>query len=201
MARDKRTRIIIIIAAILVVLIASVITVSLMRSSQSDKQDPYKYGSTTNSADEGTEQEAEDASPSTPSKPAENSTNDKPATTLDPATVATIDIAPMNISVPYVKGVGGFEYQVLRTPNGTQYVEFRSGELVGTKCTADTGAFASVLADPQSGESATLEKTTTIGETKYGLSLASSSCTADTAKLKEYQKSFSDAFSLLKKLD
>ncbi len=129
-----------------------------------------------------------------------NSAQPESQTTLDPATVATIDIVPMTITVSYVKGAGAFEYEVLRAQNGTRYVEFRSRSLVGGKCTNDNGTFVSIIANPTDAESATLSKTTTVDGVKYGLSLADATCTSDAAALQKYQQSFSDAFSLLKKL-
>lgn len=200
MAHNKRKRIVLIVSAVIVVLLASIATAVFM-GSQSKEKDPYKYGETTNTADDtATSTPEKEESATKPSKDtADNNAED--TATLDPTTVGTIDIEPLDVRVSYVKGVGGFEYQILRTPNGTQYVEFRSPELVGTKCTDDTGAFASVLVSPQSNENSTLNKTTTIGDTKYGLSLASSTCTNDADKLKGFQDSFSNAFSLLKKLD
>ena len=195
MRRDKR-KWIIIIAAIVAVLLVSVGTAVLINSTQPKKQDPYKQATDSQPVRQGSTPSESDStaketpSPSKPTEPA-----------LDPATVGVIDVASMNITVSYSKGVGGFEYEVLRTPSGTQYAEFRSPDLIGTKCTDDLGTFASILADPQSNESLTLAKTTMVGETKYGLSLASNTCTSDTTKLKDYQDSFNAAFSLLKKTD
>jgi len=202
MVHNKRKRLILIASAIVVVLLASIAT-AVFIGSQSKEKDPYKYGETTNSPDETSSADNSEKEESTVTKPPKDSADNETgsASTLDPATVGTIDIEPLAVRVSYVKGAGGFEYQILRTPNGTQYVEFRSPELIGTKCTDDAGAFASVLVSPQANESSTLAKTTTIGDTKYGLSLASSTCTSDADKLKTFQKSFSDAFTLLKKLD
>lgn len=123
------------------------------------------------------------------------------ASTLDPATVGSITIDPMNITVSYVKGVGGFEYEVHRTASGTQYVDFMNSDLVGTKCTDDQGVFATILESPGTDEQATLSKTIKLANTTYGLSLAAATCTGDTMKLTAYQKSFDDAFSLLKKTE
>jgi len=200
MLRDKRKRTVIIVAAIVAVILVSVGTMALMQGLQPKKQDPYKSTDTSDSSNSTTDNQSDQQSPlpsQSDSTTKDDNTTNKPA--LDPSTVGTIDITPMGITASYVKGISGFEYEVLRTPSGTQYVEFRSPSLVGTKCTDDAGAFASILANPQSDESATLAKTTTIDGTKYGLSLAASTCTGDTAKLKAYQDSFSDAFSLLKK--
>jgi len=138
----------------------------------------------------------------------ESNSTDQPATTqpvaeqpaIDPETVATVAIEPMTITVSYLKGVGGFDYEVLRTGSGTKYVQFSSTKLAGTKCTDDEGQFASIIEKPSKDEATTLAKTTTVDGTEYGLSLADSTCTGDSELLKQYQDAFSGAFSLLKKM-
>lgn len=188
--------------AVLIVLLVAIGTIAIIRTMNPKEADPYTQQETSSTS---TDTPDDSVSTQTPEEteattPADSSgTTTEPA--LDPATVSTIDIEPMAISVSYVKGAGGFEYEVLRTANGTRYVEFRSSSLAGTKCTNDVGAFASILADPDSNESTTLSKTTTVDGTKYGLSLESSTCTSDAKKLQSYQKSFGDAFSLLKKIN
>jgi len=114
--------------------------------------------------------------------------------------VATVAIDPMTITVSYMKGIGGFDYQVLRTSGGTKYVQFSSEKLAGTKCTNDMGVFASIIESPTADETATVTKTTTVDTTRYGLSLADATCTSDSALLKQYQDAFSEPFSLLKKM-
>jgi hypothetical protein len=130
------------------------------------------------------------------STPVETST--EPA--IDPATVSTVAIEPMTVNVTYLKGVGGFDYEVLRTPSGTKYVQFSSSKLVGTKCTDDEGAFASIIDTPAANESATVAKTVTVDGTTYGLSLVDATCTSDAELLKQYQNAFSEPFHLLKKM-
>ena len=138
----------------------------------------------------------------------ESNSTDQPATiepvaeqpAIDPETVATVAIEPMTITVSYLKGVGGFDYEVLRTGSGTKYVQFSSTKLAGTKCTDDEGQFASIIEKPSKDEATTLAKTTTVDGTEYGLSLADSTCTSDSELLKQYQDAFSGAFSLLKKM-
>jgi len=89
----------------------------------------------------------------------------------------------------------------MRTADSTEYVDFSAPELVGTKCTDDKGVFVSIIQNPSTDEgSATISKTVTVGEDSYGLSLASETCTSDVELLKQYQTSFSDAFTLLKSL-
>lgn len=197
-------RIYIIAGSILGALVVVFGIVGLVNSLSSGKADPYKQTSGTQITNENDASSDGDAQPED-TKPADSSNDTKPAddtnsSTLDPTTVSTINIDPMNITVSYVKGIGGFEYAVKRTASGTQYVEFSSPELVGTKCTNDTGAFASILANPGSSENATIAKSTTVDGTKYGLSLSAANCTRDEALLKQYQASFSDAFDLLKKI-
>lgn len=188
--------------AILIVLLVAIGTIAIIRAVNSGKDDPYVQPDPSTSSTETTNE-----TPSDTTEPVTGDDGDTPtsseedAPTLDPATVGTIDITPMEITVSYVKGAGGFEYEVLRTANGTRYVEFRNESLVGTKCTNDKGAFASILAEPTSNESATLSKTTKVDDVTYGLSLEGTTCTGDVDALKAYQKSFSDAFSLLKKSD
>lgn len=121
-------------------------------------------------------------------------------TTLDPAAVGTIDVQPLALTVSYVKGIGGFEYSVQRSSGGTQYVEFTSPQLAGTKCTDDTGPFASIIKDPSTNEASTVTATQTVDGVKYGLSLSDDTCTGNKELLKQYQASFRDAFGLLKKM-
>lgn len=205
MAHKKGKRTLITALSILAVLLIVIGVVALVKAHNA-KKDPYVQqatNSSTNSSTPNNTSTNNNSSTATPDDSDANSThtanNASNQTTPDPSTVNSITIAPMSIVVSYVKGVGAFEYQVLRATNGTQYVEFRSADLVGTKCTNDEGTFASILANPTDDEKATLSKTTTVDGTVYGLSLADTTCTSDTAKLQKYQQSFSDAFSLLKK--
>ncbi len=201
MAHKKRKRTLVTTLSILAVLLVAVGTVALIRTLSPGKEDPYvqqEQVSQENDANQGVET-PDNGQNQTNQQQSSESTSGEPA--LDLARVATVDIVPMDITVSYVKGIGGFEYEVLRANNGTRYVEFRSPQLIGTKCTNDAGTFASILASPTEGERGTLTKTTTVDGTTYGLSLADATCTSDTAKLQSYQKSFSDAFSLLKNID
>jgi len=160
--------------------------------------------STQNSHDTSHQQQ-----PQTDTKPSVDSTDSESSSVPDiskedvalaPSQVNTIDVPPLNITVSYKKGVGAFEYEVLRTTNGTKYVEFRSQAVAGTKCTDDQGAFASILVNPSADETATLTTQVTIESDIYGLSLASDSCTGDLDQLAKYQTAFRDAFGLLKKI-
>ncbi len=199
MARKISRRTIVIVSAVLLVLVALIGTIAVIRATQPNEKDPYK--TTETSSKQETSVEAADEKETVSENSTKKPTSDQPSaeSALDPATVGTIEVAPLSLTVSYVKGVGGFEYEVLRTPGGTQYVEFSSAELAGTKCTDDTGVFVSILVGPKESEASTLAKTVTVDGTKYGLSLAGTNCTSDASKLQSYQKSFSDAFGLLKK--
>ncbi len=204
MVQRKHNRALTISLAVLTILLVAIGTIVLIRVFNTNPDPLVQQETSSSSTDVSNDMPAEEMDTSVESVDLETPNEETTTTSepeLDPATVNTIDIEPMELTVSYVKGSGGFEYEVLRTTNGTRYVEFRSPTLIGTKCTNDEGAFASILANPDSNESTTLTKTTTVEETKYGLSLESSTCTSDEAKLQAYQKSFSDAFSLLKKMN
>lgn len=120
---------------------------------------------------------------------------------VDPETLTSIDIEPMKLAVFYTKGTGAFEYAIMRTADHTEYVEFSSMALVGTKCTNDNGVFASIIKNPSSTEDqTTISAKTTVNSDTYGLSLPAGNCTSDQALLKEYQAAFSNGFSQLKAL-
>lgn len=153
---------------------------------------------------------AETSQKDTPEISNESETTDTPQVTkpvettaepsVDPATLATVAIEPVSLVVSYVKGIEGFDFEVLRTPSGTKYVQFSTTKLTGTKCTDDKGQFASIIESPSSDENATLAKTTTVDGTTYGLSLADETCTSDSGLLKQYQNAFSEPFNQLKKM-
>jgi len=116
----------------------------------------------------------------------------------DLATLSSIDIEPLAIKVFYTKGVSAFEYSIHRTSDETQYVEFSSPELVGTKCTDDKGLIVSIVKNPTSEEDkTTLSQTITVDGVTYGLSLAAKNCTKDAALLESYQSAFTNGFSRL----
>lgn len=200
MVRIKgKQRTYIIAGAVIALLIVIVGIALIVNGLNSDKKDPYKQVETTNIQEETTPADSSDDTSKTTT--VDDKTEEDETSTVDPATLATVDIEPMGLTVSYVKDAGGFEFYVLRTASGTQYVEFSSPELVGTKCTDDKGVFASIIEDPSANDSSTLSKTTTVDGTKYGLSLADATCTKDPDALKKYQSAFTDAFSLLKKID
>lgn len=201
MVRKKDKRKLIVLLSVLGVLLIAIITVAIIKVANSDSSKRVNESNQTSSTSDTTQQ-SDTASDSDRTEQRDTqvaSPDSEEAPVVDPATVATIDIKPMGITVSYVKGAGGFEYEVLRTPNGSQYVEFRSPDLIGTKCTDDQGAFVSILENPSSSEGSTIAKSVTVGDAQYGLSLAAANCTSDAEKLQKYQQSFNDAFNLLKK--
>ena len=118
---------------------------------------------------------------------------------VDPSTLNSIDVQPLGITVSYTKGTPGFAFDVQKTANQTQYVEFTSTDLVGTKCTNDQGIFATIIKNPTSTEDkTTLTATTKVGSDTYGLSLTSADCTSNTDLLATYQTGFKNGFSSLK---
>lgn len=146
----------------------------------------------TTKTEETTTDDATDETPKT----------DTPATTVDPATLKSIDIEPLAITIFYSKGIPGFDFAVKRAADRTQYVEFSSPDLAGTKCTNDEGVFASILKNSTTAEadsSATTKKK--IGNDTYELSLAGPDCTSNVTLLKEYQTAFSNGFSELKVME
>lgn len=70
---------------------------------------------------------------------------------------------------------------------------------MGTKCTDDTGVFASIIKSPASPEDkTTISETVVVDGVTYGLSLTGKNCTADLALLERYQTGFMNGFSALK---
>lgn len=143
--------------------------------------------------------EEEQTTPSTTEPTTPDTTSGENA--IDPALVATVTIEPLAITVPYLKGTGGFTYEIVRTANGKQTVEFRNDDLKGTKCTDDQGTFAAIAKDPSAAEQETLAKKVTVDGVVYGLSLSAATCTDNPDLLADYQESFSTPFALLKKAD
>jgi len=143
----------------------------------------------------------EETATDTPAKTEETETP-APVSDVDPATLSSIDIEAMSITVFYTKGLPGFEYVIKKTADNTQYIEFTAPQLVGTKCTDDTGSFATIIKNPISPENqSTISATTKVGNDTYGLSLAGKNCTPDEALLDKYQTAFSNGFSSLKAME
>lgn len=202
MVRQNGRKKLIIAGAILGVLLVAIGTVAAIKALNPSNNDPYVKQTASGSVPSEDNASGDASTGGAPESSGTSNSTQKPTETpaVDPATVTTIDVAPMSLSVSYVKGVGAFEYQVLRTPSGTQYVEFKSAELVGTKCTDDEGAFASIIQNPSSSETnSTVSQTVDLDATKYGLALSGTNCTSNVELLGQYQQSFSKAFSLLKK--
>jgi hypothetical protein len=121
---------------------------------------------------------------------------------VDPATLTSIDIEPLGIAVFYTKGTPGFEYAIKRTADRTEYIEFSSPDLVGTKCTDDGGVFASIIKNPASSEDQTaVSQKKTVGSDVYVLSLAGKNCASNVELLDEYQTAFSNGFSQLQAIE
>lgn len=190
MARMRSRKGLIVTAIVLGIVLLAVGAIVLKRNvSQPSKvvtTDTSKPAVTTSTKDTTTQSSPADSTASTTSTPA-----------VDPASLKSIAIEPLGVSVFYTKGTPGFEYTVLKTANKTQYVQFTSSDLVGTKCTDDQGAFASILKNPSADELQTTSQTVKVGNDTYGLSLASDSCTGDTTLLATYQDGFKNGFSSL----
>lgn len=189
--RNKRKLLWIIIASVAAVLIiGSVVAYSMFEASESEA-DPFTQTEQTTTETEPKEKEVVAETPD----PAP-----EPETPLDPASVSTVDVEPLNITVSYVKGVPGFAFSVSRTQSNTEYVDFHSTELVGTKCTDDEGVFATIIKNPEDADSATISETKTLEGDVYGLSLPESTCTSNIELFEQYQQSFEDAYGLLRLL-
>lgn len=134
-------------------------------------------------------------------KPERDDPKEADASSIDPATVSTVAIEQLGVSVAYIKGLSGFSYSINQSTDGTQYAAFSSDQLAGTKCTDDVGVFATIVKNPQSQEDqTTLSARKTVNGTLYGLSLPSATCTSDSALFSQYQASFKDAFGLIQPL-
>lgn len=197
MARSftKKQKTITIISVVAVVLVAALVVWWLAFQRSQAEPDPFITSSQTQDETQPPAPEADEPAEGTPAS------EDTTAPNIDPATVSTVDIEPLAITVSYVRGIPGFGFLVQRTPDGTQYVEFASEEVVGTKCTNDTGVFASIIVSPSDQDGATISKRVTLDGTVYGLSLPDATCTSDTELFAQYQASFKDAFSLLAKIE
>lgn len=117
---------------------------------------------------------------------------------VDLSSFSSLVITQLKIEVFYAKGIGGFSYQILRTPGGTQYIDFSSEDLIGTKCTDDKGVFASILKNPSAAEEATISASTKVESDSYGLSLPAATCTSEAELLAQYQAAFKSGFSSLR---
>ncbi|MDB5161530.1 MAG: hypothetical protein JWM52_38 [Candidatus Saccharibacteria bacterium] len=137
-----------------------------------------------------------------PPETTDDTTAETPSATVDPTTLSSIDVEPLSITVFYTKGAGAFEFAVKRTADRTQYVEFSAPELVDTKCTDDTGVFASIIVNPSSNmDETTIAQKTTVGSNTYALTLAGKNCASDQKLLTQYQDAFKNGFSSLKAME
>ena len=201
MAKPQSKKKLIVIIAILVGVMLVIGAVYAKRNSQT----------TAETSSETSSQEAVDNT--TTDLPTDDSTTDAPenddetkpdtetskpdATPADPESLSSVDIEPLSITVFYSKGTPGFEFLVKRTADQTQYVDFTSPDLIGTKCTDDEGIFASIIKNPSTESQTTITQKVTVAGDTYGLSLAGEGCTSDVALLGQYQDAFSYGFSSL----
>lgn len=163
-------------------------------------QNLNKQPAVDNSAENSNSEPADDTPAS--DTPSDDVPADPAVPTVDPSTLSSVNIEPMKIVVYYSKGVGGFDFAVKRTADRTEYVEFSTSALVGTKCTGDEGSIASIIKDPSSPEDkTTISQTKDLNGTTYGLSLTGKNCTGDVALLEKYQTAFSNGFSQLKVME
>lgn len=131
--------------------------------------------------------------------PAPDPTDNEPTSNVNKENAEELVIEPLDIVMYYDKNLLGFEYRILRTVEGTQYIEFSTERLVGNKCTDDKGVFASFIKNPSTEEDrSTLSQETQVNGDTYGLSLTGESCASDLALLETYQNGLADYFSLLK---
>ena len=182
----------------LIVTIVVLVVTLLVVGSITYAMNANKSTSTTETTPEKTPEVTKDASSTeTDDAPAEPSAETTPAK-VDPASLTSIAIEPLGISVAYTKGTPGFDFAVKKTASKTQYVEFTSSDLIGTKCTNDEGSIASIIKNPSSNENqATISQTVKVGSDSYGLSLAGKGCTSDAELLDEYQAAFTNGFQSL----
>jgi hypothetical protein len=201
MARPQSKKKLVVIIALLVGVMLVIGAVYAKRNSQlaaesttgASSQEPVGEAVTDSAADNSTTDATDSDAETKPGT--ETSTPD--ATPVDPETLSSVDIEPLSIIVFYAKGTPGFEFLVNRTADQTQYVDFTSPDLVGTKCTDDAGIFASIIKNPATESQTTITQTVKVAGDTYGLSLAGVGCTSDVALLGQYQDAFSYGFSSL----
>ena len=119
------------------------------------------------------------------------------APAVDLASLNSIAVEPLGVTVYYTKGTPAFDFAIKKAADRTEYVEFTAPSLVGTKCTDDQGLFASIIKNPSTNDAQTISQTTKVGGDTYGLSLAGASCADDAALLVQYQDGFKAGFSSL----
>jgi len=189
-AQGKKRQLVLVTTLIVAVLLiaGAVVALNLASSDPKAPVTPSPQSTEINDDDASTDSsvEPQPAQPETPTSPA-----------VDPATLSSVDIEPLAIKVFYTKGVDGFDFTVKRTADQTEYVEFSTAALAGTKCTDDQGSIASIIKNPTSATSLTTTQTVKAGDATYGLSLAGSDCTPDAALLDKYQTAFKNGFSSL----
>ena len=190
MAKGKSKTGLIVTIIVLGLVLAVVATILIVQSFNKPEASETTSTDTTSTSSTSTDKTTE---------PSDDTTTVAPSDSVDPATLSSIDVEPLSITVFYTKGTGALEFAVKRTADRTQYVEFSSPELVGTKCTDDTGVFASIIVNPSSNtDETTIAQKTTVDDTTYALTLAGKNCASDEALLTKYQDAFKNGFSSLK---
>ena len=138
--------------------------------------------------------------PSTDTEMTDQETVTPEVSPVDPETLDSIAVEPLGVNVFYTKGTPGFDFQVKRAADGTQYADFSSTDLVGTKCTDDQGVFVSIVKNPASGEDTLISETMKLGKDTYGLTMSGAGCTNNADLLSQYQSGFKNGFSSLTSL-
>ena len=160
-----------------------------------------RYTSQTRSDTDTKTTSAADIPPKATTTETDKAEETKPASeavAVDPESLSSVAIEPLGVTVFYTKGTPGFDYSIKKTADSTQYADFTSTDLVGTKCTDDDGLFASIIKNPaSSGADTTISKTVKVGDDTYGLSLTGAGCTNNTELLSKYQNGFSEGFTSL----
>lgn len=187
-ARGNKRRLLLIITLIVAAALVAGLVIAMNRSSPESRAPAAPPQTIEVKDDTSTDSsvEAQPAQPETPTTP-----------TVDPATLNSVKITPLAIEVFYTKGIDGFDFTVKRTADQTEYVEFSTAALAGTKCTDDQGSIASIIKNPTPATLLTTSQTVEVGDVTYGLSLAGSDCTPDAALLDQYQTAFKNGFSSL----
>ncbi|HRQ86945.1 MAG TPA: hypothetical protein PLY16_02435 [Candidatus Saccharibacteria bacterium] len=186
----QKTKLIVTIVALLVTI--SMVAVIVWWAQQSKQTAP-------NVEQDDTSQAAPDPTPQPSPTPAPDPSDDDSTNNIDTSNAEELVIEPLDIVMYYDKDLLGFEYHILRTAEGTQYIEFSTERLIGNKCTNDKGVFASFIKNPSTEEDrSTLSQETNVNGDTYGLTLTGESCASDLTLLETYQKGLADYFSLLK---
>ena len=111
MVQNKGKRKLITALAVLVLLLIIIGAIAWIKVASQNKADPYAAKNPTSTTNESADDSSKDVKQETDLANPETNTDTGNTSTdpaLDPATVSTVDIAPMTITVSYVKGAGSF---------------------------------------------------------------------------------------------